>query len=211
MESFSPSLPAPKYRPIYDQNTIRASPLMPPITLECMLSQEPGTSTLDRMAHVIQESGIEIAWDHISDVAASHLVEHRGLDGDFKIHDFYRPEDYKTPTDLVMVVANIEVQLGLLCASDIGCALLQQLLSIEDVRGQRVSMISADKIRDIITTSHPAPDPPYLVHMSSDSLYISWKTASWWEVYELASLDIVIRETLYALPCTAMRPQPPSA
>jgi hypothetical protein len=63
-----------------------------------MLSQEPGTSTLDRMAHVIQESGIEIAWDHISDVAASHLVEHRGLDGDFKIHDFYRPEDYTKPS-----------------------------------------------------------------------------------------------------------------
>jgi hypothetical protein len=111
----------------------------------------------------------------------------------------------------MMVVANTEVQLGLLCASDIGRALLQQLLSVENIRGQRISVISADKIKEIIPASHTAPDLPCLVHVSSDHLYINWKTAGWWEAYELGSLDIVMRETLNALPRTVMRPQPPPA
>jgi hypothetical protein len=110
-----------------------------------------------------------------------------------------------------MVVANTEVQLGLLRASDIGRALLQQLVSIEDVRGQRISVISADKIKETITASHIAPDSPYIVHVSCHHLYISWKSACWWEAYELGSPDIAMRETLNALPCTVMRPQPPSA
>jgi hypothetical protein len=55
-----------------------------------MLSQEPGTPTIDRIANVAQAFGIEIVWNRISDIAASHLAEHRGLDGDFRIHDFYR-------------------------------------------------------------------------------------------------------------------------
>lgn len=58
---------------------------------------------------------------------------------------------------------------------------------------------------------HTAPDAPYLVHVSSNRLYISWKTNGWWEAYKLSSLDTVMRETLNALPCTIMRPQPPSA
>jgi hypothetical protein len=89
-----------------------------------MLSQEPGTPTIDRIANVAQAFGIEIVWNRISDIAASHLAEHRGLDGDFRIHDFYRPQDYISIADLVMVVANTEVQLGLLCASNIRRTLL---------------------------------------------------------------------------------------
>jgi hypothetical protein len=210
-DSFSPSLPTPKDGPICDQNTLQASTLMQAVTLERMLLQEPGTPTLGRMANVIQAFGIETAWDRISDIAAGHLAEHRGLDGDFRIHDFYRPQDYTTLADLMMVVANTEVQLRLLCASDIGLALLQQLFSIKDARGQWISMISADRIKEMPQADYTAPDPPYLVHVSSNRLYISWKTNGWWEAYKLSSLDTVMRETLDALPCTIMRPQPPSA
>ena len=209
-ENFCPTLPTPKDEPTCDQNTLQVSPLMQAVTLERMLLQEPGIPTLDRMANVIQTFGVETAWNRMSDIAASHLAEHRGLDGDFRIHDFYRPQDYTTITDLMMVVANTEVQLGLLCASDIGRTLLQQLFSIKDARGQRISAISADKIKEIPQADYTAPDPPYLVHVSSNRLYISWKTNGWWEAYKLSSLDTVMRETLDALPCTIMRPQPPS-
>jgi hypothetical protein len=111
----------------------------------------------------------------------------------------------------MMVVANTEVQLGLLCASEIGRTLLQQLFSIKDARGQRISTISADRIKEMPQADHTAPDLPYLVHVSSNRLYISWKTNGWWEAYKLSSLDTVMRETLDALPCTIMRPQPSSA
>lgn len=211
MENFSPTSPAPNDGPIHDQNALEASRLMPAITLESMLSQQPGTPTLNRMANVIQTFGIETAWNRMSDIAASHLAEHRGLDGDFRIHDIYRPQDFTTLTDLMIVVANTEVQLGLLCTSDIGRTLLQQLFSIKDATGQRISAISADKIKEMPQADYTAPDPPYLVHVSSNRLYISWKTNGWWEAYKLSSLDTVMRETLDALSCTTMRPQPPSA
>jgi hypothetical protein len=210
-KSFFPTLPTPKDEPMCDQNTLEASPSMRAVTLEHMLSQEPGTSTINRMTNVVQAFGIETAWNRISEIAASHLAEHRGLDGDFRIHDFYRPQDYTNLADLVMVVANTEVQLGLLCASDIGRTLLQQLFSIKDARGQRISMISADRMKETLTADDTASDSPYLVHVSSNRLYISWKTNGWWEAYKLSSLDTVMRETLDTLPCTIMRPQPPSA
>jgi hypothetical protein len=111
----------------------------------------------------------------------------------------------------MMVVANTEVQLGLLCTSDIGCTLLQQLFSIKDAGGQRISAISADRIKEMPHGDYTAANPPYLVHVSSNRLYISWKTNGWWEAYKLSSLDTFMRETLDALPCTIMRPQPPSA
>jgi hypothetical protein len=210
-KSFFPTLPTPKDEPMCDQNTLQASPSMQAVTLERMLSQEPGTPTIGRMANVVQAFGIETAWNRIGDIAAGHLAEHRGLDGDFRIHDFYRPQDYTSLADLVMVVANTEVQLGLLCASDIGRTLLQQLFSIKDARGQRISMISTDRIKETLTANDTASDSPYLVHVSSNRLYISWKTNGWWEAYKLSSLDTVMRETLNALPCNIMRPQPPSA
>jgi hypothetical protein len=210
-ESPSPMLPMPKYGPIRDHNTLQASPSAQAVRLEPMLLQEPGTHTLDRMAYVIQTFGIETAWNRISEIAASHLAVHRGLEGEFRIHDFYRPQDYTTLTDLMMVVANTEVQLGLLCASDIGCTLLQQLFSIKDASGQRISAISADRIKEMPHGDYTPADPPYLVHVSSNRLYISWKTNGWWEAYKLSSLDTFMRETLDALPCTIMRPQPPSA
>jgi hypothetical protein len=210
-ENLSPTLPTPKDGPICDQNTLQASPSMQRVRLERMLLQEPGIPTLDRTTNVIQTFGIETAWNRISDIAASHLAKHRGLDGDFRIHDFYRPQDYTTLTDLMMVVADTEVQLGLLCSSDIGRTLLQQLFSIKDARGQRISTISADRIKEMPQADYTAPDPPCLVHVSSNRLYISWKTNGWWEAYKLSSLDTVMRETLDALPCTIMRPQPSSA
>lgn len=210
-KSFFPTLPTPKDEPICDQNTLQASPSIRAVTLERMLSQEPAIPTIDRMANVVQAFGIETAWNRISDIAASDLAEHCGLDGDFRIHDFYRPQDYTSLADLVMVVANTEVQLGLLCASDIGRTLLQQLFSIKDARGQRISMISADRIKETLTADDTASDPPYLVHVSSNRLYISWKTNGWWEAYKLSSLDTVMRDTLNALPCDIMRPQPPPA
>lgn len=210
-ESPSPMLPMPKYGPIRDHNTLQTSPSAQGVRLEPMLLQEPGTHTLDRMANVIQTLGIETAWNRISDIAANHLAEHRGLDGDFRIHDFYRPQDYMTLTDLIVVIANTEVQLGLLCALDIGCTLLQQLFSTKDARGQRISAISADRIKEMPHGDYTAASPLYLVHVSSNRLYISWKTNGWWEAYKLSSLDTFMRETLDALPCTIMRPQPPSA
>lgn len=175
------------------------------------LLQETSTSTLDRLADVIQASGIEAAWDCISDIAPNHLVKRRGQEGDFKIHDFYRPDDYATLADLMMVVANTDVRLGLLCASDIGCALLQQLLSIKDVRGQRISMVSAEKIKKNTAANHTNADSPYLVHVSAEHLYISWKSAGWWEAYDLCSLDDLVRKALGSLPYAVLRPQPPSA
>jgi hypothetical protein len=84
-------LPMPKYGPIRDHNTLQASPSAQGVRLEPMLLQERGTHTLDRMANVIQTLGIETAWNRISDITANHLAEHRGLDRDFRIYDFYRP------------------------------------------------------------------------------------------------------------------------
>lgn len=152
---------------------------MPVVTLERMLSQESEIPTLNRLAHVIQVFRIETAWNCISDIAASHLATRRSLDRDFMIYEFYRPQDYTTLADLKMVVANTEVQLGLLCALDIGQALLQQLFSIKDRSGQRVSTVSAKRIKETITADHRAPYPPYLVYVSSDRLYINWKTSGW--------------------------------
>jgi hypothetical protein len=180
-------------------------------TLERMNSQEIGTSTLDRLAGVIAKDGVEAAWEGIGDIAASYNVSHRGCESVFKIHEFYRPYDYTTPADLMMIVADTAVQLRDLCASEIGRALLQQLFSIRDSRGQRISTISAEKIKETITGRHEASHSPYLVHMSSDHLYISWKTVGWWEVYDIDSLDILLREALDTLPCTILRPQPSSA
>lgn len=206
-----PTSPTPNDESMCDQNTLQVSPSMQTVTIERMLSQEPGTPTIDRMANVAQAFGIETAWNRISDIAASHLAEHRGLDGDFRIHDFYRPRDYTSLADLVMVVANTEVQLGLLCASDIGRTLLQQLFTIKDARGQRISMISTEIMKEVLTADDTASGSPCLVHVSSNRLYISWKTNGWWEAYKLSSLDTVIRETLDALPCNILRPQPPPA
>ena len=72
-------------------------------------------------------------------------------------------------------------------------------------------MISADRMKETLTADDTASDSPYLVHVSSNRLYISWKTNGWWEAYKLSSLDTFMRETLDALPCTIMRPRPPSA
>jgi hypothetical protein len=77
-----------------------------------------------------------------------------------------------------MVVANTEVQLGLLCASDIRRTLLQQLFSIKDARGQRISMISVDRMKETLMADDTASDSLCLVHVSSNRLYISWKTDS---------------------------------
>lgn len=204
----SSALQAPDIKSVSGRNLHGASEGQSASILERVASQEIVTPTLDRLAHVIAKYGVEVAWERMGDVAASYNVSHRGREGVFKIHEIYRPHDYKTLADLMMVVADTEVQLRVLCASEIGCALLQQLFSIEDLRGQPVSTISTASIKEIITGSHEASDSPYLVHLSTDLFYISWKTVGWWEVYALDSLDILLREALDALPCTIMQPKP---
>ena len=72
-------------------------------------------------------------------------------------------------------------------------------------------MISVDRMKETLTADDTASDSPCLVHVSSNRFYISWKTNGWWEAYKLSSLDTVMRETLNALPCNIMRPQPPPA
>ncbi|KAM0715437.1 hypothetical protein Q7P37_008935 [Cladosporium fusiforme] len=103
---------------------------------------ERGFSTLDRLADAIHELGVDAAWDSIDKIAGSQTTGSQLHERVFKIHDFYRPEDYATIDDITMTVAGTELKLGTLRASDIGCVLIQQMFSKKYIGTRRDAMLS---------------------------------------------------------------------
>lgn len=106
-----------------------------------------------------------------------------------------------------MVVAGTEVKLGVLRACDLGCVLVQQLVSNKDAGRRRDAILSMKRIEKPDT----AEDLRYKVHLDSEHMYISWAPFLWWEKYALRSLDTLMQKTLYNVSPNVLRPKPDPA
>lgn len=177
-----------------------------PNSSSAVLHKHKPLTTLHLVQAFIRNQGFESAWKNIGDLAAyndSHTTGHSNEPCELRIYDFFRPEHYKNPSDLLVRIGNAVVPLFEVGQCTIGRTLLQSIFSEVDDLGRRNRIITEEQIRkDVIEWSkQQASTIPYLLAESELHYYLRWKCSTHWERYEkLKLLGTYIGRVLESLP-----------
>lgn len=175
-------------------------------TSSAVLQNHKALTTLDLVQAVIKNQGFESAWKNIGELAAyndSHTTGHSNEPHELRIHDFFRPEHYENPSDLLVRIGSAVVPLFDVGQCTIGRTLLQSIFSEVDALGHRNRIITEEQIRkDVIEWSKQQTSTiPYLIAESEVHYYLRWKCSTHWERYEKRKLlGTYIGRVLESLP-----------
>lgn len=150
-------------------------------------------TAITRIKASMQATSVLATWKAIGDLIVNHTPDvhysTQNIDR-LEVHDLYRPPNYKSPSDLQILIGRNFVPLGILGQCDIGRISLQHLFSQKHTEGQDCECLTEVELQEMLRKwdSPNISRCPYELTPLVNGLKIRWTSFQEWECYSIDAL-----------------------